>query len=202
MNRPRIYGDSISGNCYKLQLAAAQTGFEHDWHEVNLMAGQSRTPEFLTMNPNGKVPVLDLRDGRFLPESNAILAYIADGTPLAGGDRYERANVLAWMCFEQYSHEPFIATSRFIIKYLGNPPEKSDSLESKKPGGYRALDIMEQHLAKHDYFANAAYSIADIALFAYTHVAHEGAFDLSTYPAINAWIDRVRATERFVPMKV
>ncbi|MBT8101287.1 MAG: glutathione S-transferase C-terminal domain-containing protein, partial [Gammaproteobacteria bacterium] len=120
--------------------------------------------------------------------------------PLAGGDRYQRANVLAWMCFEQYSHEPFIATARFIVKYLGNPPDKQQSLESKKPGGYRALDVMEQHLAEHAFFANDAYSIADIALFAYTHVAHEGGFDLSTYRSINAWIDRVRETGDFVAM--
>ncbi|NNC78235.1 MAG: glutathione S-transferase family protein [Woeseiaceae bacterium] len=200
MTKPIIYGDSISGNCYKLQLAAAQAGFDHDWREVNLMDGQTRTPKFLAMNPNGKVPLLDLGDGRYLPESNAILSYIADGTPLAGGDRYQRANVLAWMCFEQYSHEPFIATARFIVKYLGNPPDKQQSLESKKPGGYRALDVMEQHLAEHAFFANDAYSIADIALFAYTHVAHEGGFDLSTYRSINAWIDRVRETGDFVAM--
>lgn len=201
MTKPTIYGDSISGNCYKLQLVAAQTNFEHHWREIDLMKGETRTPEFLDLNPNGKVPVLDLGDGRSLPESNAILSYIADGTALAGSDRYERACVLAWMCFEQYSHEPFIATARFIVKYLGNPPDKQQSLESKKPGGYRALDVMEEHLQSHTFFANDAYSIADIALFAYTHVAHEGGFDLSTYPRINAWIDRVRATEGFVPMK-
>lgn len=201
MTRPRIFGDSISGNCYKLQLAAAQTGFEHDWREVDIMGGQTRTPEFLAMNPNGKVPLLDLGDGRYLPESNAILAFIADGTPLTGRDRYERASILAWMFFEQYSHEPFIATSRFIVKYLGNPPEKLQSLESKKAGGYRALDVMEQHLARNEFFGNGAYSIADIALFAYTHVAHEGGFDLSEYAAINAWIGRVRETKDFVAMK-
>lgn len=201
MTRPRIFGDSISGNCYKLQLVAAQAGFEHDWQEVDLMNGETRTPAFLAMNPNGKVPLLDLGDGRYLPESNAILAYIADGTALAGGDRYERASILAWLFFEQYSHEPFIATSRFIIKYLGSPPDKQASLESKKAGGYRALDVMEQHLARHDFFANDAYSIADIALFAYTHVAHEGGFDISGYRAVNDWIDRVRGTENFVAMK-
>lgn len=201
MTKPVMYGDSISGNCYKLQLVAAQTGFEHDWKEINIMDGQTRTPEFLAMNPNGKVPLLDLGDGRHLPESNAILAYIADGTPLAGGDRFERACILSWMFFEQYSHEPYIATSRFIVKYLGNPPDKQQSLESKKAGGYRALDVMEQHLRRQDFFANSSYSIADIALFAYTHVAHEGGFDLSGYRAINAWIDRVRDTDDFVAMK-
>lgn len=200
MARPEIYGDSISGNCYKLKLAAAQLGFEHEWKEIDILSGATRTPEFLSLNPNGKVPLLVLADGRRLPESNAILSYIADGTALAGRDRYERANVLAWMCFEQYSHEPYIATSRFIVRYLDNPPERQADLEAKKKGGYRALDVMEEHLHRHEYFANEAYSIADIALFAYTQVAHEGGFDLSGYAAINRWLDRVRSTDVFVPM--
>lgn len=201
MTKPTIYGDSRSGNCYKLQLAAAQTGFEYEWREVDIMAGQTRTPEYLAKNPNGKVPLLDLGNRRYLPESNAILSFIAEGTALDGDDRYERACILAWMFFEQYSHEPFIATSRFIVKYLGNPPERQESLESKKPGGYRALDVMEKHLSEENFVANGRYSIADIALFAYTHVAHEGGFDLSGYAAVNAWIDRVRATANFVAMK-
>ena len=164
------------------------------------MAAETRSEEFLAINPNGKVPVMRLTDGRCLPESNAILFYIADGTAMIGTDRFERANVFAWMCFEQYSHEPFIATSRFIIQYLGSPPERRADLESKKAGGYRALNVMEQHLSDHDFLANDAYSIADIALFAYTHVAHEGGFDLSSYPAVRAWLDRVRRTDGFVPM--
>lgn len=198
--KPEIYGDSISGNCYKLKLAAAQLGFDYEWHEVDIMAAETRSEEFLAINPNGKVPVMRLTDGRCLPESNAILFYIADGTAMIGTDRFERANVFAWMCFEQYSHEPFIATSRFIIQYLGSPPERRADLESKKAGGYRALNVMEQHLSDHDFLANDAYSIADIALFAYTHVAHEGGFDLSSYPAVRAWLDRVRRTDGFVPM--
>ena len=197
---PEIYGDSISGNCYKLKLAAAQVGFEYGWHEVDILAGQTRTKEFLAMNPNGKVPLMKFSDGRCLPESNAILLYIADGTALTGMGRYERANVFAWMCFEQYSHEPYIATSRFIVQYLGSPPERQAELESKKAGGYRALNVMEEHLARHDFLANDAYSIADIALFAYTHVAHEGGFDLSSYPAVRVWLERIRGTDGFVPM--
>ena len=198
--KPEIYGDSISGNCYKLKLAAAQLGFDYEWHEVDIMAGETQSEDFLAINPNGKVPVMRLTDGRCLPESNAILFYIADGTAMIGTDRFERANVFAWMCFEQYSHEPFIATSRFIIQYLGSPPERQRDLESKKAGGYRALNVMEAHLAEHDFLANDAYSIADIALFAYTHVAHEGGFDLSSYPAVKGWLDRVRRTDGFVPM--
>lgn len=196
-----IYGDSISGNCYKLQLAAAQLSIDHTWHEVDIMAGESRTGAFLAMNPNGKVPVAVLADGRCLPESNAILAWLADGTDLAGRDRYERACVLSWMFFEQYSHEPFIATSRFIVQYLGNPPDKQASLESKKAGGYRALDVMEREFGEHDFIANDAYSTADIALFAYTHVAHEGGYDLGAYPKVNAWLERVRGQPGFVPMR-
>lgn len=202
MSNIEFFGDSISGNCYKLQLACAQLNIDYDWHEIDIMTGQSRTPEYLAMNPNGKVPLMRLADGRILPESNAILSYLADGSDLAGSDRYERANVLQWMCFEQYSHEPFIATSRFIVKYLHNPEDKQRSLQQKRKGGYKALDIMEGHLDDNAFFANDKYSIADIALFAYTHVAHEGGFDLSTYPSINKWLDRVRDSEKFVPMRI
>ena len=201
MNKPDVYGDSISGNCYKIQLACAQLGIDYEWHEVDITAGETRTPDFLAMNANGKVPLLALADGRYLPESNAILAYLADGSALAGGDRFERASVLQWMFFEQYSHEPYIATARFVVRYLGNPPERQKDLERKRKGGYRALDVMEKHLSSHDFIANDAYSIADIALFAYTHVAHEGGYELAAYPKINRWLDRVRATPGFVSMK-
>ena len=196
-----IYGDSISGNCYKLQLACAQLDIEHTWLETDIMGGATRNDAYLAMNPNGKVPLLALGDGRYLPESNAILCYLADGSELLSGDRYERANILQWLFFEQYSHEPYIATSRFIVRYLGNPPERRADLEAKREGGYKALDVMEQHLASHEFFANDRYSIADIALFAYTHVAHEGGFDLTSYSHIHAWFDRVTATDGFVGMK-
>lgn len=200
MAKIRIFGDSISGNCYKLKLVCAQLGIDHDWQEIDILKGESRTGAYLRMNPNGKVPVLALPDGRYLPESNAILWYLAADSALAGTDRYEQANILSWMCFEQYSHEPFIATSRFIVRYLGNPDDKQRSLAAKQEGGYKALDVMDGHLAEHDFFANDSYSIADIALFAYTHVADEGGFDLSGYPNVNAWIERVRQTDGFVGM--
>ncbi|MDJ0711667.1 MAG: glutathione S-transferase family protein [Woeseiaceae bacterium] len=199
--RIRFFGDSISGNCYKLQMASAELGIAYDWVETSVMDGSTRTPEFLAMNPNGKVPVMQLSDGRYLAESNAILSFLADGSPLAGGDRYERANVLRWMNFEQYSHEPYIATSRFIIKYLGGPPERQAELEAKKAGGYGALDVMERQLAEAAWIANGAYSIADIALYAYTHVAHEGGFSLQDYPGVRAWLERIEAGERYVPMR-
>lgn len=197
----KIYGDSISGNCYKLQLACSQLGIDHEWHEVDIMQGATKSEEFLAMNPNGKVPLAVLPDGRYLPESNAILSYLADGSELAGNGRYEKANVLQWMFFEQYSHEPYIATSRFIIQYLGNPPERQADLEAKRDGGYKALDLIERQLTQHDFIANDAYSIADIALYAYTHVAHEGGFDLSVYAKIRDWLLRVQGQENFVAMR-
>jgi glutathione S-transferase len=200
--RIEVFGDSISGNCYKVQLLCAQLGIEHVWHELDLMTGAARTDEFLAMNRNGKTPLLKLADGRFLPESNAILYYLADGSRLFDGDRYARANILHWMCFEQYSHEPYIAVARFIVRYLGNPAEEQENLESKRPGGYKALKVMDGHLENHDFFANDVYSIADIALYAYTHVAHEGGFDLSDYPNINAWLARVNSQPGHVAMKV
>ena len=196
-----IYGDSISGNCYKLQLACSQLAIDYTWHELDILAGETRTAEFLAMNPNGKVPLLKLPDGRCLAESNAILFYLAEGNLLAGRDRFETASILSSMFFEQYSHEPYIATSRFIIHYLGNPADRQDELKAKQAGGYMALDVMEGELSDNDFIANNAYSIADIALYAYTHVAHEGGFDLANYPSINSWMDRVRKQRNYVAMK-
>lgn len=198
--RVRFFGDSISGNCYKLKHACAELGIDYDWVETSVLDGSTRTDEFLAMNPNGKVPVALLPDGRTLSESNAILYWLADGTSLFAGDRYARANIQRWMFFEQYSHEPFIATSRFIIKYLGRPAEREEELAAKQPGGYKALGVMEQELAANDWIANAAFSIADIALYAYTHVADEGGFSLENYPAVRAWIRRIEARDRFTPM--
>ncbi|MDA0706448.1 MAG: glutathione S-transferase family protein [Proteobacteria bacterium] len=196
-----VYGDSISGNCYKIQLTCAQLGIEHVWRELDLMQGAARTDEFRAMNPNGKVPLLKLADGRYLPESNAIIYYLADGSALFSGDRYARANILSWMFFEQYSHEPYIATARFIVRYLGNPPGEQANLESKRPGGYKALKVMNNHLANNDFFANDSYSIADTALYAYTHVAEEGGFDLGKYTNIKTWFRRVESQAGFIPMK-
>jgi len=199
-NKIEIYGDSISGNCYKLQLLCAQLGIDHVWHELDLLGGAARTDEFRAMNPNGKTPLLKLTDGRFLPESNAILYYLAQGSALVADGDYEMANILSWMCFEQYSHEPYIAVARFIVVYLGNPPEEQDNLESKRPGGYKALKVMNGHLENNDFFANNRYSIADIALYAYTHKAHEGGFSLVKYPHIREWLARVENQPGFVPM--
>lgn len=199
-DRLRIYGDSRSGNCYKLKLLCAELGIGYDWQEVDVLAGVTRTPEFLAMNPNGRIPLLVLPDGRCLAESNAILCFLADGSELFAGDSYGKAEILQWLFFEQYSHEPFIATSRFIIRFLGNPPERRAELEAKKAGGYHALGIMDGRLREHDYLAGANFSIADVALFAYTHVADEGGFSLDDYPAVRRWIGRIEQRPRFLPM--
>ncbi len=196
-----FFGDSISGNCYKLQLAAAELGVEYVWHEMDILDGATRTAEFIAMNPNGKVPLMLLPDGRCLPESNAILSYLAEGSELAGADRYARANVLQWLFFEQYSHEPFIATSRFIMKYLGSPADRQADLDARRAGGLKALQLMEDQLAANEYLANDAFSIADIALYAYTHVAHEGGFDLGDYVSVREWIGRIESRPNYIAMR-
>ncbi len=195
-----VYGDSISGNCYKIQLLCSQLDIPYDWQEVDILQGDTRTDEFLAMNANGKIPLLALPDGRYLVESNAILVFLADGSELAGFDSFSRAKVLQWMFFEQYSHEPNIATSRFIIQYLGSPPERQAALEEKRVGGYKALAVMEGQLEDNSFIAGPDYSIADIALYAYTHVANEGGFDLKDYPSVRAWLERVEGTQGFVAM--
>lgn len=196
----KIYGDSRSGNCYKIQLLCAEMGLDYDWEEVDILAGDTRTPQFLAMNANGRIPLLALPDGRFLPESNAILYYLADGSELFAGDAFARAEIIQWMFFEQYSHEPYIATSRFIIRYLGNPKDKQVALEEKKAGGLAALGIMEQQLTDQSFFTGDKFNIADIALYAYTHVADEGGFELDDYPRILEWIERIEGRPKFVPM--
>jgi glutathione S-transferase len=197
-----LYGDSRSGNCYKLKLLCAEMGIGYEWIEVDILAGDTRTPDFLAMNPNGRIPLLALPDGRYLAESNAILCYLADGSPYYGGDAYSRATILQWLFFEQYSHEPYIATSRFIIQYLGTPPERAAELTQKKPGGYQALDVMEKALVERSWLCGEGMTVADIALFAYTHVADEGGFSLDSYPNIRDWLARIQAREEFVPMYV
>lgn len=196
----RLYDNQISGNGYKVRLLLTQLGLPFERVEVDIFKGETRTPEFLALNPNGRIPTLRLEDGSHLAESNAILYYLAEGTEFWPDGRKERAETLQWLFFEQYSHEPYIATSRFIIRYLGTPPERAAELDQKKEGGYGALGIMEDRLAKRDFLSGGAFSIADIALFAYTHVADEGGFSLDDYPAVRAWIERIRNRENFVAM--
>ncbi len=196
----RVFGDVWSGNCYKVKLALTRLKIPYEWVAIDILKGESRTPEFLARNPNGRVPVLELEDGTCLAESNAILWYLAAGTPLVPETQLARAQALQWMFFEQYSHEPNIATARYIVRYLGNPPGRREALAAKMAPGYAALGVMEAHLAGHDWFAGGSYSIADVALYAYTHCAHEGGFDLARLPAIRAWLSRVQSQPMHVEM--
>jgi len=194
----KLYNVAYSGNSYKVRLLLAQLGLPYETIEVDILNGGSRTAEFLKINPNGRTPVLD-DNGFLLAESNAILAYLAHETRYLPNDRKKSALIFQWMFFEQYSHEPYIATSRFWIQHKPDSPEKVALLESKHDGGWAGLKVMEDHLAKNDFFVGD-YSIADIALFAYTHVSHEGGFPLDQFPNIRKWIDRVKAQPGFVPM--
>jgi glutathione S-transferase len=194
----KLYNVQYSGNSYKVRLLLSQLGIPCEIIDIDILKGESRTAEFLKINPNGRTPVLD-DNGFVLAESNAILAYLARGTKLLPEDRKKFALVFQWMFFEQYSHEPYIATSRFWIQHKSDSPEKAALLASKRDGGWAALKIMEEHLAKNSFFVGE-YSIADIAIFAYTHVAHEGGFPLDDFPKIRAWIERVKSQPGFVPM--
>ncbi len=196
-----VYGMSDSGNCYKLRLALAQLDLPYDWIEVDTLGGATHSAEFLARNPNAKVPVLGLEDGGYLAESNAILNYLAQGTALLPDARLARARVLQWMFFEQYSHEPYVAVARSIMRYFPPDSPRRAELPRLRERGHHALAVMEQHLAKEPYFVGGSYSVADIALFPYTHCAAEGGFDLEPYPALRAWVERVRAQPRFVPMQ-
>ena len=196
----RVYGTSASGNCHKVRMALEALALPYAWTEIDPGRGDTRTPGFLAMNPNGKVPVLEIEPGTYLPESNAILWYLADGTPLLPSGALARAQVLQWLFFEQYSHEPYIAVARFLRKFHPDPESQRALAESKMKSGYRALEVMEGRLAQEPYFVGDRYSIADIALYAYTHVADDGGFDLGPFPAVRAWLDRVRAQPRYAAM--
>jgi glutathione S-transferase len=186
-----LYDYLPSGNGYKVRLLLSQLGLPFRLIERDILKGETRTPDFLKLNPNGRIPVLQLEDGRCLAESAAIMFYLAEGTPFLSADGFDRADTLRWMFFEQYSHEPYIAVARFWIHSLGKRREWADRLEEKWQRGYQAFDTMESHLKQHRFFVGERYSIADIALYGYTHVAEEGEFDLARYPAIRAWLDRV-----------
>jgi glutathione S-transferase len=198
METLRLYDFLPSGNGYKIRLLLSQMGIPYERIEVNILKGESRTPEFLSKNPNGKIPVLEVEPGKYLAESNAILMYLSEYTEFLPYDRFLKAQVLQWLFFEQYSHEPFIATSRFWISILGKAEEYRTALEQKREPGYAALRVMENHLQSRLYFVGDRYTIADIALFAYTHVADEGGFDLSKFPAIQKWIERVKAQPGYI----
>lgn len=196
----KIYGDLNSGNCYKLKLLCALLNINHQWIDVDILKKETQTDDFIRKNPNGKIPILELDNGSILAESNAILNYLANGTSYLPSDNYLRALVLQWQFFEQYSHEPYIAVARFIQFYLNLPEDRLAEYKSKLAGGYKALDVMEKHLSDKLYFVGDGPTIADISLYAYTHVAHEGGFDLVNYPAVQGWINRIKALDGYLGM--
>ena len=196
----RLYDYLPSGNGYKVRLLLRLRNQPFTLIEKDIVKGETRTPDYLAMNANGRIPLLELEDGTFLPESNAILFYLAEGTPFFPEERLDRARVLQWMFFEQYSHEPNIAVVRFWMEHGGMTPEREALLPAKRAGGHAALGVMEDHLGGRDWFVGESVTIADIALYAYTHVAHEGGFDLGGYPAVRAWLDRVAAQPGYVPI--
>jgi glutathione S-transferase len=188
-----LFDNLDSGNGYKARLLLAQLGLEYRWTDLDIDAGKTRTPEFLKRNPNGRIPTLELDDGTNLAESNAILWYLAEGTPFVPGDRLGRAQALQWMFFEQYSHEPYVATPRYIVKHLPPDHARRAELPDRLAKGRAALAVMDQHLKARSFFVAERYTIADIALYAYTHVAHEGGHDLAPYSSVRSWLGRVAA---------
>ncbi|MBD8527855.1 glutathione S-transferase family protein [Pseudomarimonas arenosa] len=195
-----IYGDRQSGNCYKILLLLHLLQRPYQWRPIDVLAGDTRSQEFLALNPNGKIPLLQLDDRSTLAESNAILNFLAEGTPFLPVAPFARAKVLQWQFFEQYSHEPYIAVARFIAKYLGLPESRLAEFQSKQKGGHRALAVMEHQLQQTPYLVGESITIADISLYGYTHVAEEGGFALDDYPAIRAWLQRIASHPHYVAM--
>jgi glutathione S-transferase len=191
----RLYDFLPSGNGYKVRLLLSQLRLPFELVEKDIMKGETRTREFLAINPNGRIPVLELDDGRRLSESDAILFYLADGTRFLPDERFARAEVLQWMFFEQYSHEPYIAVARFWRHFLDRPVD-----DERMDRGRQALGVMERHLGRRRFFVGERYGIADVALYAYTHVADEGGFDLASYPKLRAWLERVASEPGHVPI--
>jgi len=196
----RLYDCLPSGNGYKVRLLLRQLRIPFQRIELDITKGETRTPEFLSKFPNGRIPAVEFDDGRLLFESNAILWYFAEGTPFLPEDRTDRAQVLQWMFFEQYSHEPYIAVRRFLLMYPGLDDERRALMDRLLRLGHQALAVMDAHLQRRAFFVGQRYSIADIALYAYTHAAHEGGFDLSQYPAISNWLDQVKAQPNHLPI--
>ena len=196
----RLYDYLPSGNGYKVRLLLALLEIPYQRIELDILEGETRTADFLAKNPNGRIPTVELDDGECLSESDAIMFFLADGTPYMPETALDRARMLQWMFFEQYSHEPNIAVARHWIQHLGLDDERQRALPARQRGGYDALAVMEQHLARHDHFVGQQPSIADIALYAYTHVADEGGFDLDRFPAIQLWLGRIESLPHYVPI--
>jgi len=195
-----LYDYLDSGNGYKARLLLSQLGTPYRWVELDILKNETRTPQFLAKNPNGRIPALELEDGTCLAESDAILWYLAEGTACLPRDRLGRAQVLQWMFFEQYSHEPYVATPRYIVKHLPADSARRAELPERLTRGRAALAVMESHLREHLFFVGERYTIADIALYAYTHVAHEAGLEMAAYPAVNAWLARVASQSGYVPI--
>ena len=186
-----VYGMTLSGNCHKVKLILDLTGRPYEWIETDTRHKATRTPEFQAMNPNGEVPLLRFPDGRLLPESNAILYYLSNGTAYWPPDTFEQAQTLRWMFFEQYSHEPYIAVNRARLTVFKDAAPEDPAVQQRHTKGMRTLGVMNDHLSRQEFFVAGRVTIADIALFAYTHVAHEGGFDLAVFPEIQAWLRRL-----------
>jgi len=198
----KVYGDTKSGNCYKIKLLLHFLGMQYEWVHIDILAGDTRSAKFKAMNKNTKIPVLEIEQAEYLCESNAILNFLAEGSSFLPEAGIQRAKVLQWQFFEQYSHEPNIAVARFINKYLGLPEDKKEDYASKQEGGHKALAVMEEQLSESTFLVGESASIADISLYAYTHVAHEGGFDLEQYPNIQLWLSRIEALPNYVGMNV
>ncbi|MRI34617.1 glutathione S-transferase [Endozoicomonas sp. OPT23] len=196
-----LYGDSQSGNCYKIKLLFSLLNIEHQWVHVDILNGDSHTPAFLQKNPTGKIPLLELSDDQYLSESNAILNYLAAGSELYPQDTFQQALIQQWQFFEQYSHEPYIAVARFINKYQGMPDERKAEFYNKQDGGHKALHIMEQQLQTAPFLTGEQMTTADISLYGYTHVADEGGFDLKKYPAIKQWLLKIEEAPDYLAME-
>ncbi len=196
----RLYDYADSGNGYKVRLLLSVLDKPYEYIEKDIMAGETRTPEFLAMNPNGRIPLLETETGDYLAESDAILYYLAEGTPYWPEGRLDRALVLQWMFFEQYNHEPSVAVARFIVRHLPPDHERQADLPALREKGHSALQVMEDHLTQHDWLAAERPTIADLALFAYTHVADQGGISLESYSGIGGWIERIRGLPGFVAM--
>ena len=205
MSKYRVYGDMLSGNCYKIAMLLEFVGVSYDWEAVDVLSGYTQSPEFKQLNANAKIPLLEITDSEtggkeYLSESNAILNYLAEGSEYLPAAGLARGRVLQWQFFEQYSHEPYIAVARFIKHFLGLPAERQEEFASKQAGGHKALAIMDAQLSRTPYLAGEGLTIADISLYAYTHVAEDGGFVLSRYPAVTAWLARVAEQPGHAPM--
>jgi glutathione S-transferase len=195
-----LYGNATSGNCWKPAMMLHARALPFRWIEIDILKGESRTPDFLKLNPNGRVPLLVLPDGRTLAESNAMLVHLGEGSAWIPADPFLRAKMYEWLFFEQYSHEPYVATVRFWVKYAGKAQEKAQEIVERSARGHAALGVMEKALSTTPFLVGAQPTLADVALYAYTHVAPDGGFSLEAYPAIRAWLRRVSEVPGFVPM--